>query len=202
MASVEEAGAIPVLWGYAMPMEAIAILLTGVAAFVATMFGLRDQRRVARQRVTLEHVARIDRDKDMIEAKGFFIQYCAEAGKLASLAQQISSTEAQYVTRILNNWELISIGIQMDIIDFEVLKRYNKSAIINHWDSASQFVLELRKLKANRMYYHEFEELARWMRDDKMPHRVRGDRFWTRYRWAVWVGIAIVSFIAGGVLLP
>lgn len=28
------------------------------------------------------------------------------------------------------------------------------------------------------MYYHEFEELARWMRDDKMPHRVRGDHFW------------------------
>lgn len=140
MAPVEHAGAIPILWGYAMPVEAIAIFVTGIAAFVAAILGLRDQRRVARQRVTFEHLTRIDRDKDMIEARAKFIEYCGNPGKLADLAghDKISTAEAQYVTRILNNWEMISIGIQMDIIDFELLKRYNKSAIINHWDNASQ----------------------------------------------------------------
>lgn len=202
MAPVEYAGAIPILWGYAMPMEAIAIFVTGIAAVIAAFVGVTDQRRVVRQQITFEHIVQVESDNDMIEARENFIEFTTIPGKMSELAHPatISSKEAQYVTRFINNWENISIGIQLNIIDFELIKRYNKSAIINHWDSASQFVSELRKTTGNRFYYHEFEELARWMRDDKMPHRVRGDHFWVRHRWLIGVVVAVVSFILGALM--
>jgi hypothetical protein len=83
----------------------------------------------------------------------------------------------QAIKLILNDFELIAIGVQRGIIDFEFYKRWHRSGVLRHWAYAKPFVEGLRRRTSNSALFHEFEQLAAWM-DEKHQRRLS---FWDRF---------------------
>lgn len=155
--------------------EVGAILLTGLVASAVGFWGIFSQRAIARRRFTIELLARTEADKDMIEARKQFISLANEEGGLAKYAEasKESCPQTHVIRQILNEHELIAIGIQRGVIDLVSYRRWNRSAVIKFWSISSAFVKRLRERTHNDALYHEFEQMYHWMnKTGKPPKRI------------------------------
>jgi hypothetical protein len=100
------------------------------------------------------------------------------AGGLGPWAAQEKGEDVQSIRLVLNELELVSIGIQRGIIDFELYKLWRRSGVIRFWNYSSPFVIALPARLNNDSIYHEFEAMVGWMRDNRMPRKHRW-RFWS-----------------------
>ena len=183
-------GAGVVLWADSvLPLvvsETEAVLMTGFAAatvgFLAVLiaiWGVISSRAIARRQTTFAHITMVETDGSTQEAQQEFNRL-ARAGNLEqyAAADKVGSPETQAILNILNGFEIISIGIQRGIIEPEFYKLWYKSQTLRTWRDAQPFIVALRLRVNSTSIFHEFEELARWMNEDRIPHR----RFW-------WTGI-------------
>lgn len=154
-----------------------AVLLSGAGAATVAVWGIFTQRAIARRRTTFDHIAASDQDGDVIKARNKFIELAKAPGGLAPWADENKeqTDEVQSIKLVLNDFELISIGIQRGIIDAKLYQRWFKSGVIRHWKYAEPFVSALRTRTGNDSLFHEFQEMARWFGDNKMPRR----RWWS-----------------------
>ena len=147
-----------------------AIALAAVA--VAT-WAILAQRQTARAQATVNLLAAIEADRDILDAKQTFVTKSREPQGLAPYAAEAEEggkTERRICT-VLNNYELISLGIQCGIIDCEIFKRWNRSTVLYIWDTAAPFITEMRKRKKSPALWFEFEELAREFSHNHRPRR-------------------------------
>lgn len=164
------------------PDEAFATLFTGIAAAVigtiaviVAVWGTISARKIARSQTTFQHLAATEADGSFQKARIKFAEI-VRAGDIAKYAEQDQEGHAdtQAIVSVLNEYELLSVGIQRGIIDGELFKRLSRSSVIYDWESSQPFVLALRKRTGRAILFHEFEEMAGWMSHDKLPRR----RFW------------------------
>lgn len=150
-----------------------AVLIVGFVAAAVALWGIFSQRALARRKATLDVILRSEADGDLIAARKFFIQLAKAPGGLATWADvsNENTDEAQAIRLVLNEFELISIGIQRGIIDYELYRRWYRSGVIRHWSHAAPFVTALRARTGNDALYREFEEMCRWMNENRMPRR-------------------------------
>src|SRR5262245_30020624 len=137
------------------PVE--ATLLIGAIAALIAIWGVLTQRQIARRRATLDHIARSEADNDVLAARRQFIE-AAKAGGIAAWAEadKEKSEEAQKILLVLNEFELISIGIQRGILDYRIYRMWSKTATISYWNHATPFVAALRNRVGNEALFHEF----------------------------------------------
>jgi hypothetical protein len=149
---------------------AIALISSLVAASVA-LWGFQFQRASARRRNTFEHIVRMEADQAFIDARRKFIELSKTATGLVIWAteEKESSYEAQSIRLVLNQFEIVSIGIELGILDFETFKRWFHSTVIRFWAHAESYIKSLRARTNNPALFHEFESLAQWMKDGKVP---------------------------------
>lgn len=102
------------IFGMASLSEVEAILLTAAVASVLAAWGVITQRVVAKRLKTIEHLTQQEADKDMIEARRVFNVLSATGGSLSrySTPSDLTADESNHVRLILNDYELIAIGIQ------------------------------------------------------------------------------------------
>ncbi len=165
------------------PTETFAILFTGVLAavvgsiaVVAAIWGTISARKIARSQTTLEHISNLEVDGTFQQNKAKYAALIREGVNIAIYAQadKEGDPDTTAIVSVLNEYELVSIGIQRGIIDPELYKRWARSSVLFDWESTQQFVAALRKRTGASSLYHEFEEMARWMGQNRLPHR----RFW------------------------
>ena len=159
------------------PMSEVgAILLSGGVAAIIAIWAVFTHRAIARRVLTFQHIADSEADRDLIAARKMFIELSREEGGLTKWAEKSAegTVEQQSVRLVVNWFENIAIGIQRGVIDYKFFRLWFRSATITHWDLASPFVNHLRNRVHNKMLFHEFEEMAKWMNDEKKP---------TRYWW-------------------
>jgi hypothetical protein len=159
--------------------EVGAVFVTGAIASLIAIWGVLSQRAITRRQVTLDHITHLESDRDIIEARKRFVELAKENGGLAIWAEpdQEQTTEALAIGRILNSYELISIGIQRGIIDFELFKRWHKTSAIKYWERGAPFVMRIRERLGNDMFFHEFEEMVGWFKDEKKPPKRKPGTF-------------------------
>src|SRR5215470_650311 len=166
-------------WRFFIPWpytgEVAAILLTGLLAVIVAVWAIYSQRAIARRQCTLEHTARLEADGDLIRMRRTFRELAKKTGGMEALAApgQEETVEFQAVTTRLNEFELISIGIQRGIIDFELYKRWFRSGTIRAWYDAEPFIKALRKRHNNQMLFHEFHVMVEWFEKNDRPARSR-----------------------------
>lgn len=153
--------------------EVEAVLLTGLGATAVAVWGIISQRSITCRRATVDFIARLESDKDIIDARKKFIELAKKPGGLAKWADKNKeqTNETQAIRLTLNSYELISIGMQRGVFDPTLYMRWHKSGVLQAWSHAAPFVLALRTRTANEAIYHEFEELARYMKGQHMPKR-------------------------------
>lgn len=142
-----------------------------IAAVVVAIWAIKAQHHSARAQHTINHLAATERDQDILEAKQAFVERAARPGGLAKYAHKEGCKTERQICTVLNHFELISLGIQCRIIDFEIFKRWNHSTVLFVWAAAAPFVTEMRKQRNSPMLWHEFEELAREFNTKKRPPR-------------------------------
>jgi len=139
----------------------IAGLVT-VGAIAVAMVAICMQRQTARAQATLNHLAKMEFDQDFLHAKKTFLEIEAN-GELIKYADRSSAhtKNARYIRLYLNHFELVSLGIQHKIIDYDIFKRWNRKTVQLVWTAAWPFVNKLRKEFHNDQLFVEFEELAK-----------------------------------------
>ncbi len=145
---------------------------TCVAAIVA-IWGVLSQRAIARRRATIDLIARNEADHDLIQGYQKYVELALAPEGLAKWADVANekTLETQAIRLILNQYELVAIGIQLGILDYKFWQRWGRSTTIRSWTHASPFVSRLRERLSNPAVYHEFEELVKALQGDKMPKR-------------------------------
>ncbi len=131
--------------------EADVVLFTGAFAFVVAVWGVMSSRRISSRQVTIEQLSLALNDGDYIAARRRFVDLSRTPGQAAICAQDenIYSKQSRAIRLVLNNWELISIGIQRGIIDYSIVDRFHRGAIISDWEISAPFILELRRRAKN-----------------------------------------------------
>jgi hypothetical protein len=154
--------------------EAEAILLTGLLAVAVALWGVFSHRAIKRCETTFTHIARLEADPDVVRNHRKFRELAKSEGGLEKWAavDHEQSEEAQIIFTVLNEFELISIGIQRGIIDYELFARWFRTGTINKWNDASPFIMILRK-RAGPNLYHEFEQMVGWFNENGPPRRTR-----------------------------
>lgn len=121
----------------------------------------------------------------MIEAREGFIEMTHEAGGLAVYACPAplapgngNFKKIDQIRTVLNDYEMLAVGVQFGVFDLAIIKRYYKSTITRDWGHAAPFVYKLRTDLKSQAIYHEFEELARWIQNESMPSRHAWTRLW------------------------
>jgi hypothetical protein len=109
-------------------------LFVGIWGALIAAWGVISNRAIARRKATLDLITSQERDGDIIKARTAFIALARKNGGLASYAEidREPDEETQSIRTVLNEFELISIGIQRGIIDFELYKRWNRSGVIQY----------------------------------------------------------------------
>ncbi|OAO02587.1 hypothetical protein A8B75_11640 [Sphingomonadales bacterium EhC05] len=160
--------------------EVEAILLTATIAAILAVWGIITQRVVARRVATLNHLARVDADNDLIDARKMFIKLTNDDGAILKYADPATfdTDEATSVRLVLNEHERLAIGMQFGVLDREYIKRTWRGTLIRDFTLAAPFIYKLRQHTKNPAIYHEFEELVRSLVDKKMPKRWYWTKLW------------------------
>jgi Domain of unknown function (DUF4760) len=153
------------------------LLGLGFLAVFAAFLGVFTQRLLARRNSTIELIYRLQTNAETLEDKRQFLALEKEHGRggLAKFAdaEHEGSNDAKVILNVLNQFELIAIGIEVGSLDYEIYKRYNKTNSISYYHRAAPFIHALRARLGNDAIYHEFEQLTWWLKDKKMPRRNR-----------------------------
>jgi hypothetical protein len=149
--------------------DAGAILITGFLAAIIAIWALFSQRIIARRQCTLEHIAGLEADGDLIRGRLRFHELVRTDIASWAAANKEQSPEFQAITTRLNEFELISIGIQRGIIDFELYRRWYKAGTVRAWRDAEPFVKALRARLNNDAIYHEFHQMVLWFEKNERP---------------------------------
>ena len=155
--------------------EVDAVLLIGFVAAILAFWGVLSQRQISRRRATIDYIARTEIDEDMMGARREFVNLARGRGGLAPWAEvdKEKTTQVQSIKIVLNEFELISIAIQRGVFDYRIWRLWKKSATIQFWRFGAPFIVQLRARTENDMLFHEFEEMVKWLRDNRMPTRSR-----------------------------
>lgn len=143
--------------------QVLAAIGVGVVAAAVAFWGIQSQRAISRRAKTLEYLAGVDSDRDIIAARKIFLVEAVKPEGLTPWADpgHEDSPQCDAIRLILNEFELASIGIQFGIIDRDFYRRYNQGTVLRYWYSAAPFVYSLRRQLQSKTVYHEFEELFR-----------------------------------------
>ncbi|MGI9481221.1 MAG: DUF4760 domain-containing protein [Hyphomicrobiales bacterium] len=116
----------------------------------------------------------------MIESRRIFGEIAKQDDGLQkwASAEKYYIKESRAVRAILNDLELVSIGIQLGIVDDELYRKWYESGTIRIWEISRPYVTALRKRTENNALFFEAEALADWFSDKakKLPKR----NFWHR----------------------
>jgi hypothetical protein len=161
--------------------EVQAIFITATAAAMVAIWGIASQRSITSRQTTIQYIREAERDADMIAARKKFNELAKQPDGLGPWGTDANSTspEAQSIRMVLNEYELIAIGIQRGILDDKTYRLWHRSAVIKNWRQASPYVIAVRMRTNNDAIFHEFEEMARWYRGG--PNMPKRRFFWRKF---------------------
>lgn len=141
-----------------------------VAAVVA-VWGVYSQRLLTRRQTTIEHLFCLKADGTIQSNVQTFIRLSQGKKNLAKWADEeaMGKPDTLAIIAVLNDYEMIAVGIQQGIYDYDLIKSYNASTIKRFWAAAHPFIAALRARVQVPTLYQEFEKLNGWVSGTKSP---------------------------------
>lgn len=174
--------AVAIVWKYIADHGPVAVLLSATIATFVAINSIKTTRSVTRLRETFNTLNQANWDRDMIEARKVYAnlltgisdnpqliaQYCRTNEKPKSDAKNLYGIYArdekvdiaETLMTILNEYEILSLGVRMDIVDEIFLFKSLRSTTLRDWKNLSPLISEYRRRYANNLIYIEFEGLA------------------------------------------
>ena len=142
-------------------------MLSAIAAGIFAFLTICSHRQVARTQLAYATYSRIAWDKDFLNARNVFLNLRNEQNGLIEWAKKEheSTGNVAAIKAILNDYELIALGINSAILDEQFYFNLLRGALLEDWSAAKPFVQEVRRRYNYEQYFKGFEELAdRWKR--------------------------------------
>lgn len=152
-----------------LAVGAIASTIALTAVFLSWRT-IRAGRHNAKATVTFQHIAKVQSDGDMIRARGL-VRTAIRAGNIAQYAAAENEADPTTLALILllNDFEIVAIGIKRGIIDCSLYRAWGESSVIDYWRKAEPFISTLRDRTSNPKLYLQFQEMkTAW--DTAHPH--------------------------------
>lgn len=145
----------------AFPWSAAATLVAALIGAGVAIWGIKTQRLIARTRATVDFIARSEADRDMIDARRTFNRLVAQTDGLLPLGAESArgTADVEQVRLLLNEFELIAIGIRRGIIDYDLYRRWYRAGALTVWREAEPLIMHIRRRTDNHRLYAEFEAL-------------------------------------------
>ena len=107
---------------YGPLISAGAILLSACVALIIARLNILEQRRISRRRATLDLLSRNEWDSDYLEARNEFVKLKNGSSGLEFWAakEHENTPQIAVIRSVLNDYELIAVGIEEDILDEEL----------------------------------------------------------------------------------
>ncbi|MBK4215720.1 DUF4760 domain-containing protein [Paracoccus caeni] len=125
-----------------------------------------EQRRIARRRTTLEFISKREWDSDYLHNRMEFnrLKNDVETGlEFWVRDNQKNSPQLNVIRTILNDYELVAIGVLEEDLDDDLYRSWYKSTLINDFDKCRNAIETLRARLQNEQIFCRFEALAaRW----------------------------------------
>ena len=170
---------------------ALAIWTAGLITITIGILTIRTQRSINRRRATIDMFMKKMWDEDYLKASGTFVDVMKDQTKLMNLHDMFAkaldlkrrnewaglsaaekdkyefATSVIYdVVKVLNDRELVAIGIRDGAYDDAICRRWWYSAFLSEWKLSSTFVARIRtdpQLGAAAAAFTQMQELAeRW----------------------------------------
>lgn len=143
-----------------------------VVAAIISIWGVYSQRVLTRRQATIAHLAALAGDRSVNDTIQEFIRISREPN-IARFAEedQQGSDDTLAITAVLNQFELISVGIQRGIFEYELIKTWQAGSIIRYWNAAHPFVVALRNRVGVPKIWREFELLNNWVSGTEKPRK-------------------------------
>ena len=141
-----------------------AVGLSALAIIGAAVFAWIWQRGIARRTLTFQTLETQMWDKDFIEQRRIFVGLRENHGNadLTALArpEKDDDENAQAVRIILNNYELMSIGIKQGVLDEKMVNDYHRTTWVKDFERMRPYIEAVRQDRISKAYivYEEFYE--------------------------------------------
>lgn len=149
---------------YGSDIQNGAVVLSAIAAFAV----IRDSRRTARRRGTLDLILHQQSDAELVKSRAEFnkIKVGVERPSFYGKPGQEASAQFETIRKVLNIHELTAVAINEGVIDELVYRRWFNTTIINDREAMKDFIVEVRRTHSSPGAFCEFEKLAKRWRDD------------------------------------
>jgi hypothetical protein len=159
-------GALYDFWhAYGSDIENGAVVLSAIAAFAI----VRDARRTAKRRRTMDLIVHHETDKELVEERRRFNKIKCGSIRLSSYGKpdHRGSEQARTLRKVLNIHELTAVAIGEGVIDECAYRRWFNRTYITDYEATKGYIAEARKTHGNPRAFSEFEKTAlRWQEDE------------------------------------
>lgn len=125
-----------------------AVAITGAAIFA----WIWQRGGIARRTLTFKTLEEQMWDKDFIEQRKIFVGLRENHGSsdLEDFAKEENDDDdkAQSIRIILNNYELMCIGIKQGVLDEEMIRQYHRSTWVKDYERMKPYIAAVRKKTA------------------------------------------------------
>lgn len=137
-----------------------------VGGLVFIRYQIRKQRELQQKTLSMEAMRRLWSDRsfedDIRKVLGINdISRYAEKRDTARTDGKQWAENRERIVRVINYYEMLSVGIHEGIYDRNIIKRYNKSQIIKFFNLTLPFIEKIREEYNNQSLAMEFEKFAR-----------------------------------------
>jgi len=143
--------------------SAVAALVGGL---VFIRYQIRKQRELQQKTLSMEAMRRLWSNRsfedDIREVLGIndISRYAEKRDDVRTDDEQWAENR-EWIVRVINYYEMLSVGVHEGIYDRNIIKRYNKSQIIKLFNLTRPFIEKIREEYNNQSLAMEFEKFAR-----------------------------------------
>ena len=157
-------------WDWLLGLEpAHAIILSSTVAIIIALFSMSTQKKISRQKETIDSIIRIQMEPEYITVTQTFMRLRAEESMIDILhSEKRRDTEDRYALIVfLNHYELLCIAMRKGVIDEKLFCLYHRGVLIHHWHDAREYIKAARIKTENEKAYNHFETFATYWENDK-----------------------------------
>lgn len=145
-------------WGATIGIVAVTSIITVMGAALISKNSHGSRRRL----VTIQLIFDKHWDRDYLEAKATFNRLKNSDGNLRSFAStdKMDTQEARHIRAVLNDYELMSLGVMSGLLDENLYRRWFRSSFLADHNAAKGYIDAVRGNRNIDALYKEFDALA------------------------------------------
>ena len=159
----------------------VGVFWVALLGAIISFWAIISQRSITRRLATLQLLTESEADVELIDARQVFIELANSKAGLHEYGarDKLYTKEGMAIRMVLNELELVSIGIQRGVLEYEFIKRWSRSTILKYYAAAKPFIARVEQdAPPGAKYYQELKVLCDWLDGKQEPRR---RRFWALF---------------------